>query len=148
VDVAPTLADLAGATLAGAKGHSLRRYFRDPRPQSHDEDADLWEETLHPLYDSGWAPLRGLLSSRWHFVDAPRPELYDRLADRDAPTDLAAGRAETLDALRPRLQVLRASLGDAADPEIAPAITPEEKERREKLASLGYISSLAGPAPV
>jgi arylsulfatase A-like enzyme len=146
VDIAPTLAELAGVELPGASGRSLLRFCRNGRPDASAEDAALWEETLHPLYDSGWAPLRGLLDHRWHFIEAPRPELYDRAADRDDRTNLAGEKNQGIvDDLRERLRKLGTALSDTPEPDATPAVTPEEKERRERLASLGYVSS---PTPV
>ncbi|HKQ61051.1 MAG TPA: sulfatase-like hydrolase/transferase [Candidatus Polarisedimenticolaceae bacterium] len=147
VDLAPTLAELAHVDLPGATGRSLARFWRDGAAREGEPAADLWEETLHPLFDSGWAPLRGLLEGRWHLVDAPRAELYDRRADADDRTDLASRRPETVEELRARLRALGESLGDESEPAAAPVATPEERERLEKLASLGYVSNAAGAAP-
>ena len=147
VDLAPTLADLAHVDLRGASGVSLRRFWREGAPSAADADVALWEETLHPLFDSGWAPLRGLLVRRWHFVDAPRPELYDRVADPGDRVDVAAQNAATVEELRERLHILGASIGDIPEPGVAPAATPEERERRDRLASLGYLSAPARPKP-
>jgi arylsulfatase A-like enzyme/Flp pilus assembly protein TadD len=137
VDVAPTLADLAGVELRGAAGRSLRRFWEGRAPRAVEEEP-LWQETLHPLFDSGWAPLRGLLDARWSFVDAPSPELYDRQEDVHEREDVAASHGDVVQALSARLRALRTALGDT-DPEPA----PEDAERRERLASLGYLSLTA-----
>ena len=73
---------------------------------SYHEAAEIWEETLHPLSDSGWAPLRGLLTERWHFVQAPRPELYDRRADPSDRVDVAAKKPEIVREMSRRLAAL------------------------------------------
>jgi Flp pilus assembly protein TadD len=129
-------------------GRSLSRFWNDGAPQASKDDVEVWEETLHPLFDSGWAPLRGLLTREWHFVDAPRPELYDRAADPADRTDVASGHGETVASLRLRLRALGESMGDVAEPEAAPAASPEDKERRERLASLGYASLPLQPEPI
>jgi arylsulfatase A-like enzyme/thioredoxin-like negative regulator of GroEL len=147
VDVAPTLAEIARVDLKGASGRSLRRFWKGAALPTGAEDAEIWEETLHPLFDSGWAPLRGLLGRRWHLVDAPKPELYDRAADPSDRNDLARERTDTVASLTQRLHDLAASMGDVAEPETRAAATPEEKERREKLASLGYASVIVAPEP-
>ena len=148
VDLAPTLADLAHVKLRGATGSSLSRFWREDAPPVADADPLLWEETLHPLFDSGWAPLRGLLLRRWHFVDAPRPELYDRLADPDDHVDVASRNPAIVDDLRKRLLALGASIGDVQEPEVDSAATPEETERLAKLASLGYVAAPVPSKPV
>jgi len=154
IDLAPTLAELAGVSIPGADGRSLRRSWsvaetaagRATSRAPEAEHPPLWEESLHPLYDSGWAPLRGLLTSRWHFVEAPRPELYDRLEDPADRTDVANRHRETVEELRADLARIGASMGDATEP--APTVddSPEEQERRARLASLGYLTS-GGGAP-
>src|SRR4029077_6781682 len=55
--------------------------------------------------------------------------------------------AETVETLRTRLHALGESMGDVAEPEVTPALTPQEKERREQRVSLGYVSGQARPAP-
>ena len=141
VDLAPTLADLTGATLEGADGESLVPLWRGSRQAPHDP---LWEETLHPLYDSGWAPLRGLLTAEWHFVDAPRPELYARRDDPADAHDLAAEKSEIVSDMRTKLAALAARLGDASEPPPQLGDDEESRELLEKLASLGYLASGAG----
>ena len=148
VDLAPTLADLAHVELRGASGLSLSRFWRDGATPVADADAALWEETLHPLFDSGWAPLRGILVRGWHFVDAPRPELYDRVADPNDRVDVATQNEAKVEELRSRLRALGDSIGDVPEPGVESAATPEEKERRERLASLGYVSAPVPPKPV
>ena len=143
VDLAPTLADLAGVPLPGAFGLSLRRHWEG---EGGGEQAPLWEETLHPLLDAGWAPLRGLLDPRWHFVDAPRPELYDRQGDPDDRVDVAAQHPEQVQALRRKLLAERRSLSDT-DPEPQPDAREDDLERRERLAALGYVSAPSRVAP-
>lgn len=154
VDLAPTLADLAGGAMNGADGRSLRPLWEAARPvpasgraqrprgdaATGGTDTDLWEESLHPLYDSGWAPLRGLLTRRWHFVEAPRPELYDRASDPDDRRDVSASNPVVIEELRTRLSAIGVSLGDVAEPAVAQGDSPEERERLEKLASLGYLT--------
>jgi arylsulfatase A-like enzyme/predicted Zn-dependent protease len=140
VDVAPTLAELAHVELRGTSGRSLLRFVAEGAPRVGVEDASLWEETLHPLFDSGWAPLRGLLGRRWHLVDAPRPELYDRATDGDDRQDVASLHAETVETLRDDLRALGATMGDVPEPGAATPVTADERERAERLASLGYVS--------
>lgn len=125
----------------------MSRFWSGGAPAPGAEDAELWEETLHPLFDSGWAPLRGLLDRRWHFVQAPRSELYDRSADAADRVDIASRQADAVASLTQRLQALGASMGDVEEPEIAAVVTAEDKERRDKLASLGYASALVQPPP-
>ena len=139
VDLAPTLADLVGLRIGGVDGRSLRGAWSRGVPPV--DEAELWEETLHPLLDSGWAPLRGLLTPRWHFVQAPRPELYDRRADPGDRQDVAVRHGDVVRRLAGRLATRMRAMGDAEEPALPdPPSSPEERERLEKLASLGYLT--------
>ena len=51
----------------------------------------LYAETFFPRIHFGWSELRSLLDDRWHYVEAPRSELYDLVADPGEKKDLAAG---------------------------------------------------------
>jgi len=142
VDVAPTVAELAGASLPASDGRSLRRFWGGSGPApgaGHGEP--LWEETLHPLYESGWAPLRGLVSEEWHFVDAPRPELYARRSDPDDRNDVALTRGDVVQELRAKLSGLGRALGDTPEPQPEIGDEPEDREQLAKLASLGYLGA-------
>src|SRR6185295_6287274 len=122
-------------------GRSLVGSWSGGRAAAHDP---LWEETLHPLYDSGWAPLRGLFTPEWHFVDAPRPELYACREDPGDAHDLAAQRSDVVSEMRTKLTALGARLGDVSEPPPQLGDDEESRELLEKLASLGYLASGAG----
>jgi hypothetical protein len=40
-----------------------------------------YSETFYPFSSFGWNPLHALESERFHFIEAPKPELYDLAAD-------------------------------------------------------------------
>ena len=144
VDLAPTLLDLAGTRFPEpTDGASLRTAWEGspPRPP-----LELWQESLHPLFDSGWAPLRGLLTDRWNFVDAPKPRLFDRAKDPDDRTDVAAANPREVEALRRRVAQRMAAMGDVAEPVPArPAADEDDPERLARLASLGYLATPPKP---
>jgi len=144
VDLAPTLADLAGTRFPEATdGVSLRPSWEG---RASPASSELWQETLHPLFDAGWAPLRGLLTDRWNFVDAPRPRLYDRAKDPNDTTNVAAAHPAEVNALKRRVAQRMAALGDVAEPvPPLPAAGGDDPERLARLASLGYLA--APPAP-
>ena len=141
VDLAPTIAELAGASLGDIDGASLAPLLRGEHRKGDDA---LWEESLHPLYDSGWAPLRGLLTPEWHFIDAPRPELYARRDDPHDAHDVAAARVDSVSEMRSKLAALAGQLGDVAEPEPSLGDDADSRELLDKLASLGYLASGAG----
>jgi len=140
VDVAPTLAGLAGATLGGTSAPldgrdlsaALEAGDRPPR-------ADLYAETEYPTM-FGWSALAALRRGEAKYVDAPSPRFYDLEADPGETTNLLA-------ADDPRTGTLAAALAAVRSRRVAPAAAPAlDAESREKLASLGYLSAGATSA--
>ncbi|HEX5855017.1 MAG TPA: sulfatase-like hydrolase/transferase [Thermoanaerobaculia bacterium] len=96
----------------------------------------LLSETFFPRIHFGWSELSSLIEGRWHYIEAPRPEIFDLATDPSETNDRIAERPDALRALRAELLTRRPSFE-----------TPLEvdAEARKKLASLGYLS--AGPSP-
>ena len=74
------------------------------------------------------------MDARNQYIESPRPELYDIVADPGERNDLAAG-------LPPAFRSMRAELSRMARPYQAPGAT--DAEQVQKLAALGYISATA-----
>ena len=131
IDVAPTILDLLRLpAIPGTDGRSLAPLLRGtPLP------AVAYEmETFYPSFSYGWAPLRALVSGGAKLIEAPRPELYDLAADPGEARDLA--RVQTA-----RAAELSRTLAGLTAQDAAPRPREDEAtgERREKLASLGYV---------
>ncbi len=94
----------------------------------------ILSETFFPRIHFGWSELASLLEGRWHYIEAPKPEIYDVETD---PAEKNNRIAEKPDALR----ALRADLLSRRPPYETPADV--DLEARKKLTSLGYLS--AGP---
>lgn len=94
----------------------------------------IYGETLFPRLHLGWSDLRCVLDARFHYIDGPRPELYDLVADPAELHDLIGSDAATVSRLSTELQ--RFPQGNAK-----PAPVDEETLRR--LAALGYIGGLS-----
>ncbi|HEV7499129.1 MAG TPA: sulfatase-like hydrolase/transferase, partial [Vicinamibacteria bacterium] len=133
IDILPTVLDALGLAMPpGLPGRSLL-----PLAVGRREDpAPSYFEALSSSLNRGWAPLTGLAEDRLKFIDLPIPELYDLDADPHETKNLAAVQTPSLEALRGRLDRLRAS-----DQGIARAA--ETAEAREQLRSLGYASTSA-----
>ncbi|MFN7987124.1 MAG: sulfatase-like hydrolase/transferase [Thermoanaerobaculia bacterium] len=101
----------------------------------------LYAETFFPRIHFGWSELRSLLDERWHYVEAPRSELYDLVDDPGEKKDLAPSLPPPFRAMRIEMEKLRTEFKAPAsvDPEAA-----------KQLASLGYLSSgaTAGAGPL
>ena len=130
-DVFPTLAALASLDVPkGLSGIAL-----GPHLASGDVPARrIYSETLYPKIHYGWSDLASLAEARYHYIEAPRPELYDLQADPGELKDLSPG-------LPPAFRSLRAELGRMSRPVQPPG--QSDPEQVKKLAALGYIS--AGP---
>ena len=124
-----TLLGLLGVTGAPAAP------FGPPLPGT--PGAIVYSETYLPATAYGWSALRAASDDRFRFISAPRPELYDYVADPGEARNLVAEQP----AERRRLEAALASLQGAT--RTAPAATVEP-EVAEALRSLGYHSGASG----
>lgn len=135
VDVPATLLDLAGLDASGLDGVSQRAALASGRAAAR----SVYSESLFPLYHFGWSALYAASDDRLHFIDAPRPELFDVRADPGEKTNLAPERGPTVAAMR-------TFIDEKAQGRGAPAPAPVAADVRERLEALGYVGS-APPAP-
>lgn len=131
-DVLPTIAAVGGVTAPpGLAGQSLTSSWladdRTPEPARR-----IYGETLYPRLHLGWSDLASLTDDRNHYIESPRPELYDIVADPGERNDLAPG-------LPPAFRALSAALARIPRPLQAPGAS--DPEQVKKLAALGYISA-------
>jgi arylsulfatase A-like enzyme len=130
VDVAATVADLAGA--APLPGTSLRSQWGPAATAP----GPLYAETLAPKLDFGWSDLRSWRDGRYKLIRAPKPELYDVAADPGETTNLL-GREPA------RAQQMGAALEAALAKDVARPVA-EDPEAAERLRSLGYVQGPGG----
>ena len=96
---------------------------------------EAYSETFLPRDQFGWSPITSVRTTRYKYIDAPQPELYDLAADPSETMNVvSSGAAEA-----GRLQTVLAAIGRGpaapSQPVTAdPALT-------EKLMSLGYFSA-------
>ena len=130
IDLLPTLARLTGVLPPpSAAGTDLLA-----APSGDPAARRLYAETLYPRLALGWSDLASLTDGRYQFIEAPRPELFDFVADPQERHDLAAG-------VPSEFRSMRAELSGLRRPEAASGASPEEVR---KLGSLGYISVSRG----
>jgi arylsulfatase A-like enzyme/Flp pilus assembly protein TadD len=99
---------------------------------------EVYSETFYPRFHFGWSDLHSLTDGTKHYIEAPRPELYDLHADPGETTNLAETDRRTAFAMK---QAIAPMLKEAA---AATFIPPEEAAN---LAALGYIGSAGSAAP-
>lgn len=132
VDLFPTLVSLTGgAAPAGIDGRVI--LGPDARPAS---DRTIFSETMYGRLHYGWSELRSMTGEKYHYIDAPRPELYDHVADPAEKSDVLSDNRRVAAAFRASLEPLRKPLNAPG------AASPEEMK---KLASLGYLTTQTAP---
>lgn len=133
VAVAATILDLMGWEPASQMaGISLRSVMEggeiDYQP--------AYGESEYPYVGFGWSPLKCCITRRWKYILAPRPELYDRLADPGETVNVIADHGEVAADLRGALDELVAGM---AEGEAAPVALDADGMRA--LESLGYVGA-------
>ena len=136
IDVLPTILDRLGLPgMPGIEGQALLS------AQPNAASRGIYSESLYLQFHFGWSEQRSLRTARYKYIESTRPELYDLERDPGETRDLAAGNHTLAESLQKRL---RDSPGYRfATP--APAARAQDRERLERLASLGYVSG--GRAP-
>jgi choline-sulfatase len=146
-DLAPTLLEAAGLPIPPAmQGESLKPLVR----ASAVADRPVYAETEYPRRAFGWSPLAAWRSDRFLLVRAPKPELYDLVADPNAAKNLAGTRARVVEGMAEELlQFVTWSSRSGLPTEAQSAKvggsgtatpSPVDPELAERLASLGYVS--------
>ena len=177
-DLAPTLLDAAGLPRPSAmQGESLIPLVRlkpdptgttatrttaagtgavrlKPDTTGTTDDRPAYAETEYPRQAFGWSMLASWRSDRFLLVRAPKPELYDVIADPGATRNLAANRPRIVDGMAAELEQFLAwsggsgrsggpggagGAGGSGATRVDPAVA-------ERLAALGYVSG-SGSAP-
>jgi choline-sulfatase len=156
IAVAPTLLKLAGVTDSIEKQFEspelldLKTARESPFPSGLARVANsrpAYSETFYPLNSFGWSPVHSLVTDRYHYIDAPKPELYDIAADPDEKSNLVSQQSATAAVLKEKIQgLLRRSpyqLDVASQSNADPAAL-------EKLRALGYVAyrSPVSPEPL
>jgi tetratricopeptide (TPR) repeat protein len=125
VDVLPTVVELVGLDAPPElTGRSLLRAEQPPR--------NIYSETFYPRLHFGWSELRSLIGARYHYIEGPRPELFDLDADPAETTNVLNAERRAYRALSEEIEGLRDELRAPGE------IDPEEAR---KLAALGYLTS-------
>lgn len=115
------------SAVAGSEGRTLLDPEREALP--------VFSETAYPRLHFGWSDLASAVDGKRHWIEAPRPELYDLENDPGEKTDLAPR--------EPGSPLAAFARSRRVIPEPP---SPLDAESREKLASLGYLGGTTAPA--
>jgi arylsulfatase A-like enzyme/Flp pilus assembly protein TadD len=128
-DVFPTIVLALGLDSPDKlAGIPLQRFLSGTAPPSR----RIYGETFFPRLRLGWSDLACLVDERWHYIEAPRPELYDMKADPGEKQDRAASLSPEFRSLRLELARLPRRFEQPLD---------SDPEHAKKLASLGYLTA-------
>src|SRR5882724_10524137 len=141
-DLMPTvLAALNIQLPAHVQGQSLLPIIS---PKKEDNARSLYAETFLPRLHFNWSELRGVETETYHFIDAPKPELYDLRKDSGETHNLFAEKKAVTEEMRVRLAKLIQQY--TAGQELAEK-TRLDPALMERLKSLGYAGFSGGAPP-
>jgi arylsulfatase A-like enzyme/Flp pilus assembly protein TadD len=134
IDIFPTVCDALGIEKPTfLQGTSLLPALKGKKLP----EKPIFFESLYPHYSRGWAPLKGFILKKTKFIDSPIPELYD--LDRDFDEFDNQVEEKNVTKLRSQLQTI---IDDLTPSEKVDAAQTVDRKTRERLASLGYVSSV------
>jgi arylsulfatase A-like enzyme/tetratricopeptide (TPR) repeat protein len=135
-DVFPTVLELAGIPLPGkVNGHSQVPAMLGSKGVLQ---FPAYSESMAPNLQFGWSPLHSLRTPAFKFIDAPRPELYDLVADPGEGRDVQNRLPDRALAMKKELDGLMAETSAGAP---IPQAANLDKETVERLAALGYVGA-------
>src|SRR5205814_5885169 len=109
-----------------------------PLSAATSSEVPAYSETFYPFSSFGWSPLRSLLTSKYQYIDAPKPELYDLQNDPGEQHNLAEQQA----ALRAEMQqsLKQRAARDSTSAKNVSAAPSLDAATIEKLRALGYVA--------
>jgi len=135
IDLCPTLLEMLGSELPqGIQGRSLVPLVEGSTQAG---SSYAYSESMVPYLQYGWSPIFSVRTERFKYIDAPRPELYDLVADPQERENLAPERPEVAGELRRVLERIVAETSAGA-PEPEPANV--DQETLDQLSALGYLA--------
>src|SRR5712691_8800876 len=147
VQVGPTVLDLVVAQDSIQKQFEAKSLVPLMTGNPHGPERPAYSETFYPANSFGWSPLRSMQTTRYHYIEAPKQELYDHAADPTEAKNIADKNDSIATNLRTQLTQLLSSYpppptGSGASASGASA----SPEVLEKLRSLGYVAYRAPAA--
>jgi len=142
IDIAPTITQILGLpSVPSMQGSGLLSLMMGRAGASPTGVA--YSESYYPG-EFGWSPLRSVRGGRYKYIDAPKPELYDLVADPQEAHNLNGTRRDVALELKSQFDNLVARI----TPRTPPRRTPVSPADAEMLASLGYLGTSGAPAEI
>ena len=111
------------------------------KAKSAAEERSLYAETFLPRLHFNWSELRSVESDKYHFIDAPKPELYDLTQDPGETNNLFTEKKAVAEEMRARLTSVIGQYSSGAEMAQKTGLDPALMER---LKSLGYAGFSGG----
>jgi arylsulfatase A-like enzyme/Flp pilus assembly protein TadD len=140
-DLLPTVLEIVG--VGRPKEVQGRSLVPSMAGRPNGAPAENYAETYLPRIHFNWSELRGVRYRQYHFIDAPRPELYDLSADPHELKNLYSGQRAVANELRKRLGQLITQFTPTSGEKTAEA-TGLDPALMERLKSLGYVAVAGG----
>ena len=141
-DVMPTvLAYLKIDVPSEVQGRNLLPLLKE---ESKEGPRSLYAETFLPRLHFNWSELRGAETENYHFIDAPKPELYDLTRDPGETNNLYAQKKAVAEEMRAKLMTLIQQYSNGQELAQKTGLDPALMER---LKSLGYAGFSGGSTP-
>ncbi len=138
IDLLPTTAEfLRLAPNPAAQGVTLWPLIEHGQPAVGKGSNYAYIETLYPRTYMNWSELRGMRTDKWKFVLAPHPELYDLERDPGEKENVIAHHPVEADHLQRKIWEV---IGPPSQDQKVTYV-PLNKETRQELESLGYVSA-------
>jgi len=139
VDLMPTALAAAGIEIPSAvQGRNLLPVIRGA---TADHDRTVYNETFLPRIHFNWSELRGAQNVKYHFIDAPKPELYDLARDPGELQNLFSDKKAVGEEMRAKLAGLIRDYSAGKEMAEKTGLDPALMER---LKSLGYAGFSGG----
>jgi arylsulfatase A-like enzyme/Flp pilus assembly protein TadD len=131
IDIVPTITALLKLRASELlKGTSLLDRHRQGRTLPR----GIYSETYYPRIHLGWSELRSLVDARHHYIDGPKPELYEVIRDPRETADTFLADARIARSMKKELDGYPTGFSDPG---------PVDPDAAEKLKALGYLSQTA-----
>jgi arylsulfatase A-like enzyme/Tfp pilus assembly protein PilF len=142
VDLMPTILGAVGLEVPSqVQGRSL---LAEVRGGPTDRDRVLYGETYLPRIHFNWSELRGSENTKYHFIDAPKPELYDLAKDPGEVHNLFSEKKAVAEEMRAKLVGMIRDYSAGKEMAEKTGLDPALLER---LKSLGYAGFSGGSDP-